>query len=304
MGLRGLILLAVRVSIFLTVLAIGFGASRRDLGYLMHRPRQLQLALCSMFVIVPAAAILLIAAFSLKPAVEIALIALALSPVPPVLPRTMLKAGGRKEYAISLLAIASVVAVVFVPAGIQLIGIAAKREMHLPPTAIAKVELITVLVPLLVGILVRQLAPRLGQRLARPTSRASTVLLAAAALPMLLITLPSAMRLIGNGTLAALIVFELVGLASGHLLGGPDPSDRTVLALASSSRHPGVALTVATMAFPTAPFELSAIVLYLLTSAVLTIVYLVWRRHSDQRSTARSGRGSKGFSSVRSTGHR
>jgi BASS family bile acid:Na+ symporter len=51
--------------------------------------------------------------------------------------------------------------------------------------------------------------------------------------------------LVGNGTILALGAFTLAGLAAGHLLGGPNRDDCTVLALATASRHPGVALAIA-----------------------------------------------------------
>lgn len=35
-----------------------------------------------------------------------------------------------------------------------------------------------------------------------------------------------------------------------HWLGRPDPDDRTALAIASSMRHPGVALAIARLNFP------------------------------------------------------
>lgn len=50
---------------------------------------------------------------------------------------------------------------------------------------------------------------------------------------------PAMWTLIGNGTVIALAVFVLVGLAVGHFLGGPAPENRTSLAFstASSPRH-------------------------------------------------------------------
>src|SRR5690606_41821850 len=62
--------------------------------------------------------------------------------------------------------------------------------------------------------------------------------------PVLIRVWPLLIEMIGNGTLAVLALFTLVGVAVGHLLGGPDPNNRTVLALASGTRHPGVALAV------------------------------------------------------------
>jgi BASS family bile acid:Na+ symporter len=52
---------------------------------------------------------------------------------------------------------------------------------------------------------------------------------------------------IREGTLTAIVVITLLGLLVGHVLGGPDEDDRTVLAFATVSRHTGVAMAVASL---------------------------------------------------------
>ena len=110
--------------------------------------------------------------------------------------------------------------------------------------------MLTVLAPLVVGIAVRSLAAAFAARIARPVSLVSTVLLIASALPVLFTAWPTIVSLTGDGTIVARAAFVLIGLAVGHLLGGPDPEDRTVLALSTASRHPGVALAIAHATFP------------------------------------------------------
>ena len=76
----------------------------------------------------------------------------------------------------------------------------------------------------------------------------------------------------------AIVAFSLAGLAAGHLLGGPDPDDRVVLALATASRHPGVALAIASANFPGQKLVPVAVLLYLIVSAIVSIPYLTGRR--------------------------
>src|SRR5215471_9944965 len=83
--------------------------------------------------------------------------------------------------------------------------------------------------------------------------------------------------LVGHGTVVAIGAFSLAGLAAGHLLGGPDPDDCAVLALATASRHPGVALAIASANFPGQTLVPAAILLYLVVSALVSIPYLAWR---------------------------
>ena len=83
-----------------------------------------------------------------------------------------------------------------------------------------------------------------------------------------------------------MLVFAGVGLAAGHLLGGPDPENRTVLALSTATRHPGVAIALAAANFPDQKLGPAAVFLYLLVSAVATIAALTTWRRGSPRNTA------------------
>ena len=106
----------------------------------------------------------------------------------------------------------------------------------------------------------------------------ASIVLALGFLAVLLTAWPSIFALIGTGALAAVATFVLIGLVVGHGLGGPDPHDRTVLALAAATRHPGVALAIGSASFPGQKEVLPAILLYLVAGAVLTIPYVIWRK--------------------------
>jgi BASS family bile acid:Na+ symporter len=282
MDLASLIPLVVKVSILLTVFALGLQVSIEDVLSLLRRPSLLLRSLLAMNVVMPLLAVGLAAAFKFHPAVEIALVALALSPVPPVLPKKELKAGGSSSYGFGLLVIAGLFAIVFVPLALEVVGRVFSVPVHLSPGQVAQIILLTVLAPLGLGLLVKSVAPTLAERIAKPISLVATVLLVAGVLPILFTKWPAMASLIGNGTLAAIVVFILVGLATGHLLGGPDPADRTVLALSTASRHPGVALAIASANFPEQKLVLPAVLLYLITGAILSIPYSKWRRRETQ----------------------
>jgi BASS family bile acid:Na+ symporter len=104
----------------------------------------------------------------------------------------------------------------------------------------------------------------------------ATLLLFSCAVAVLFSAWPAIVSLIGNGTIVALAAFVVIGLLTGHLLGGPGAEERSVLALASAARHPGVALAIASANFPEQKLAPAAVLLYLLVSAVLTIPYVMW----------------------------
>jgi BASS family bile acid:Na+ symporter len=282
MNAAALILLAAKVSILLTVFGLGLAANLRDAGHLFRRPGRLARSLLAMNLVMPLFAAALAAIFKLHPAVKIALIALAVSPVPPLLPKKELKAGGSTPYTIGLLSATALLAVVFVPVAVALLGKVFAIPARMPAAAVAELVLGTVLAPLAFGMAVRHRAPGFAARIARPIALAATVLLVVAVLPILFTAWPAIVSLIGNGTLAAIASFVAMGLLAGHGLGGPNPNDRTVLALSTASRHPGVALGIAHANFPDEKLAPAVVLLYLIASGVMSLPYLRWnrRRHA------------------------
>jgi BASS family bile acid:Na+ symporter len=148
--------------------------------------------------------------------------------------------------------------------------------MGITPVAVARVVLTTILAPLAAGIAFQAVAPALTGSLARPVSIIAKVLLLLGALPILITARQAMWSLIGNGTLVTLAAFVAVGLASGHLLGGPDPDERLTLAFSTASRHPGMALAIAHANFAEQKLAIAVILLYLLVSAIVTIPYQKW----------------------------
>lgn len=273
-----LILLTVKASIFLIEFSLGLKADVHDATYLLRRPGQLFRSLLSMYVIMPSFALLLAISFHFSPALEVALIALALSPVPPMLPKKVLKAGGGPSYIISLLVSAAVFSIVFIPSVLELLGKAFGVQARISLSAVALFVLTNALLPIGAGIAARNFAPDFADRITEPLSSIATLLLIAGIAPVLFTAWPAIISLIGNGTIIAIVAFTCMGIASGELLGGQAARDRTVLALSTASRHPGIAIAI-TRTSPHEPkLVLAAVLLYLIVSAIVTIPYVLWSR--------------------------
>ncbi len=276
MSITTLILLAIQLSLALMVFSIGLGATMRDVTYLFRRPRLLLRSLLSMNVVMPLFAVVLAKAFDLLPVVKGALVLLAISPLPPIFPKKALKAGGEFSYTIGLLVAATLIAIVFIPLAMELLQRAFDIPLQMGPAAVLALVLWNLLLPLAVGVAVHRLAPAFAERTANPIGQIGGILLLVALLPILVRVWPAMMSLIGNGTIVAMLVFALVALATGHLLGGPNPGDRTVLALSTATRHPGIAIAIASANFPNQKLAPAAVLLYLLVSAIAAKFYLVW----------------------------
>ncbi|HEY6307015.1 MAG TPA: Na+-dependent transporter, partial [Candidatus Angelobacter sp.] len=241
-------------------------------------------------VVAPVFAALLAGAFHLHPAVKIALVFLAVSPVPPILPQKQLKLGARSAYVNGMLTAISLLSIVFVPISIAILGKIFGHDVHIGPVAVAKVVGRTILLPLGLGILVHARAPAFAEKTNQPLGRIGNALLVVVAVPLLLFAIRPVMSLIGHGEVLAMIVLTVVAAAVGHWLGGPDLGERSTLAMDTATRHPGLALAIAAANFPDQRrLVAAAIVLYLIVSAVVLLPYDAWCRRRLARSPERTG---------------
>jgi bile acid:Na+ symporter, BASS family len=293
--LTTLIVLTVKLSIILSVMALGLRATLGDATHVLRSPRALGRAFLSMNVVLPIAAVVIVRAFDLHPAVKMALVALSVSPVPPILPGKALKAGGSQSYTIGLLTAMAVLSIVTVPLALELLQTAFSLPLDMPVASVALVVSFTVLLPLTVGIAFRAALPRVARRLATIASALGGVLLLAGGLVILLGARASLGSLVGDGTVAAFAAWSLVGVVVGHWLGGPEPQNRPVLALATASRHPAVAIAIEQVNFPQQKLAVAAVLLFLIVNAAVTAGYLAWfRRHRRQAHSPRSAPRSEG----------
>lgn len=290
MDLKNLIVVAFQISLFVVVVGYGLRAEFTDLRYLFCRPALLARSLIAVLVVMPVLAVALTRWFELAPTVAIAVVALAISPLPPLLPTREAKAGGGEHYGLGLMVVLAVLSIVLVPLGAQLIGAAFGRPYVTTPAAIAVVVSTSILLPLAVGMVTRVLTPRFADAVAIPVERAGKVFMPVAAVVLLAAAAPDVWRLIGNGTLLAISVFVVAGFGIGHLLGAPDPEHSAVLAFSTACRHPGTALAVAAANYPDQNLR-AAILIYLAVNVVVGFGYARWHRSRLRRDgiLSRSG---------------
>jgi BASS family bile acid:Na+ symporter len=274
--------LALQASTAFTVLGLGLTATWQDAMYLLRRPKLLLRALLAMNIVMPIVAALMATTFSLPIEAKAALVALAVSPVPPVLYKKQIVAGGRREYVVGLLVAMSVLAIVLVPLTVVILDHAFGRAAVIGPVAVARIMLKTVLAPLLVGLMIRQWVPAAEKASGAVIAVAGTLLVLAA--PIVLYALwPTTRMYLANGVALMLAALAAIGLGVGHLFGGPLPSDRTALALSTASRHPGIALAIAmsgTVIELKLKPVLAIILLYLVVAAIVSFIYQKWRAHA------------------------
>jgi BASS family bile acid:Na+ symporter len=289
--LAQIIKLALSASILLLVVGLGMRATFREatsfFRHLFHRPYSLLRAVVAMNFVVPVVASTIAAAFALPLPVKVAIVAMSISPVPPILPGKQLKFGGRESFVYGLLVGVSLAAIVCVPLSVELLGKLFHRDIHLSFAHMAQLMGKTILAPLAAGMAIRQFAPELAARIGPLVVRLGNVLLIIALLPILIASLEGMSYLIGDGTILAIVVVVLIAVSAGQRIGGPDEHDRTALGIVAAMRHPGVALAIAKINFPDEKLVPAAILLYLLVAVVTTTVYGKLRlRNLSRRGTA------------------
>jgi bile acid:Na+ symporter, BASS family len=270
------LLLTLKFAVAALILAIGMGSTFLDLTYLWRRPGLLARSLLAMYVLVPLAALAFVHFVPLTPGVKAALLVLAVSAGAPLLPRK-LGAFGNDAYVFSLVVTSSLLAIIVVPAWVDLLarhfGVATEFSWTDAAAVIAK----AFLAPLASGMAIRALAPRFSERFADRLLAIAGIVLTATALILLVAGWELFLNVHWQG-MATLVGLMLVALAIGHLLGGPSPDNRTALAIACATRHVGIAVLVAT-AFPGARTAV-LVAAYIVASAAVSVPYLQWRRRS------------------------
>jgi BASS family bile acid:Na+ symporter len=277
MTVKQLVVLGLQLSIVCTVFGFGLKATPRDLVYLFRQPGLLFRSLLSVFVVMPIVAVGMTTMVDFRRGAEIALMALSISPVPPLLPNREMKAGGQESYGLALMATLALVSIVAVPLAAGILHRAFDVPLNADAAGIARVALVMAVLPLLAGVAVRACVPAVADRIERPVSLVAKVLLPVTVLLLLAGTWRMVATAVGGGAVVAMVVFVAIGLVVGDFLGGPNPEDAIVLALSTACRHPAIALSVAAA---TSPDEqaVGPILLYLIVNLIVGMAYLKWRQ--------------------------
>ena len=271
--------LVLLLGIVLLVVAIGLRARLEEPLLLLRRPALALRAMVAMYVALPVFVLVLVWLLPLREGVGAVLLGFAVSPVLPPWAKTGTAVGGQTDYVIGLELLSAGVALLVVPLMIWIVYRVFGVETTLEPMAVEQVLLATVAVPLALGFGLARLWPGAAPRLAARADRAGTVVILLGAVVLLVVHGRAILGVIGQGTLIVTVAVIAFGLLVGHLLGGPDPGNREALASATVSRHPAIALVLASGAFPELESTvIGMVLLYLLASLLLPIAYKRWRK--------------------------
>lgn len=280
MDILSVVTTVIQATVAVTVFGYGLSARAEDLLFVLRRPRVLFVSLVAMFVVMPVIALAAHVYLDFPHAAEVALVVIALTPIPALLPRTEIGSGGRASYAFGLAFAVAVISPVLIPALSDLIGRLMDRPFGLSPLTIATAMATQVLLPLALGFLVGRLWPAAPERFGGRLVAIANSAMGLALLVLLILVFPAVLSVLSLVTLLVTFAFIAAGLAVGHALGGPDRTDSVVLAIACANRNPGLAIGLAASIFPEESFAGTAIIYALVSNVAVTLYTRLQRRRA------------------------
>jgi BASS family bile acid:Na+ symporter len=258
--------------VLLLVIAIGLRVRLQQPLLLLRRPQLAWRAVLAMYGAMPLFVLLLVAVVPVRPGVGAALLGLTVSPVLPPWAKKGTALGGNHDYVIGVQLLSCGVSLLAVPLMISLGARWFGVETVLAPWAVERVLLITVAAPLALGLTLARLQPAAAPRLAALAEKVGGLLLLVGVGVLLALQAGAILAAVGQGTIALIVLVVAMGLLVGHALGGVEAGERWALASATVSRHPAVALLLASGAMPEhQPTVLGTVLLYLICALVLPI---------------------------------
>lgn len=286
MNFETILELALLMGVGLLVVAVGIRVRvTQPLLLLLRRPALGLRAVFAMYVAVPAFVLLLAWLLPLHASVVAVLLGFAVAPVLPPWAKNGGAVGGKDDYVIGLELLSAGVGLLLVPIFIWLVNRTFGVVTVLEPLAVEGVLLVTFVAPLALGMGITRFFPGAAPRIAALADRLGGALVIFEGVAIFYFYGQAVLGLLtGQGTLVAIVAVVGFGLLVGHLLGGPDPGNRGALASATISRHPAIALLLASSAFPEQQTAvMGAVLLYLLAALAFTIPYERWRESIASR---------------------
>lgn len=275
--------LSVQIFAIASMASIGLRYSLGEILGPLRRFRAVVVALVANFVAVPILAFVILQVIELDPAYATGLVLVASAAGAPMIIKLTQLSGGNVAFSAGLLVLLIVVSIGYMPVVVPLLA----PGSEIRAWAIAAPLVLTMLLPLAVGLLVRHLAPGAGGLLPLLGVVTNVSLVTLVVLTFAL-NLPTVLRVVGTGAILASLLFIAGAFAIGWVLGGVFGEDlRDEMALGTSQRNFAAALVVATQGFEAAGVLVMAVVVSLVTMAVLfPVAKLLNRRVHGQSATA------------------
>ncbi len=255
------------VFVVASMLAMGLSLTLPQIMAPLRDVRLVALALLVNFVAVPAVAWGIQAVMDLDQDIYTGLLLMATAAGAPFLPKLAQAAKGDAGFSVGMMVLLMVVTVPYIPLVLPLF----LPDVSINPWDIAKSLIFLMLVPLAAGLVMKTRWVSTADGLQPHMAKASSVAILLLLVGGIVMQWESIVSLIGTGGLIAIVVFLLVSLGLGLLVGGGDPSIRSVMGLGTAQRNLSAAMVVAVQNFSDEPDVLITVVVAGLVGLVLLL---------------------------------
>ena len=226
-------------------------------------------ALVANFVLVPLVAIVITKIIPLDESVRIGLILLSAAAGAPFLPKLAEVAKGNTAFSVGLMVLLMVVTIIYLPLVLPLL---LGGGVEVNPWDIAQSLIVMMLIPLAIGLFVNARYEETAAKIQPTFGQASNIALLALTVLGLVLNFQAMIDLVGSLGILAGILFIVVSLVAGFLLGMLGSSEggiRSVMGLGTAQRNISAALVVGAQNFD------PSVITYLMVIAVIGLVVLM-----------------------------
>jgi BASS family bile acid:Na+ symporter len=257
--------ISVLVFVIGSMFSLGLSLTMKQIIDPLKNVRLVILALVANFVLVPLLAYLLALVFNLEDSLFIGLILLSTAAGAPFLPKLVDVAKGNIAFSVGLMVMLMVVTIIYLPLVLPLL----LSGVEVNPWDIAQSLIIMMLIPLAIGLFVRARYEEAAAKMQPTFGMAANIALLTLAVLGLVLNFSSMIALVGSMGILAGVIFILVSLVIGYLLGGSDRGDKNVMGLGTAQRNISAALVVAAQNFS------SDVITYVMVIAIIALVVLM-----------------------------
>lgn len=263
--LSSLVQLSMLVFVIGSMFSLGLSLTVQQIIDPLKNTRMVVLALVANFVLIPLLAYGLAILFNLDETLRIGLILLSTAAGAPFLPKLVDVAKGNIAFSVGLMVLLMVVTIIYLPLVLPLL----LGDVEVSPWDIAQSLIIMMLIPLAAGLFIKGRYEEAAAKIQPAFGMAANIALITLTVLGLVLNFSSMIALVGTLGILAGIVFILIALIIGYLLGGSNPGDKSVMGLGTAQRNIAAALVVAGQNFGT------EVITYLVLIAVISLVILM-----------------------------
>lgn len=248
-----------------SMFSLGLSLTMKQILDPLKNLRMVVLALVANFILVPILAYTLALVFNLDDSLRTGLILLATAAGAPFLPKLVDVAKGNIAFSVGLMVLLMVVTIVYLPIVLPLL----LGDVQVNPWDIAQSLIVMMLIPLAIGLFIKARYSETAAKIQPTFGMASNIALITLTILGLVLNFSSMIALVGTFGILAGIIFILVSLVIGYLLGGSEARDKSVMGLGTAQRNISAALVVAAQNFT------ADVITYLLVIAIIGLVVLM-----------------------------